>query len=318
MEDIARKIAHLQAEIRTLIEDRRDSKLLNDKMAALDHLEAEYANARDRENERLADALRLQDLGMEEPAFLRPSASNPALGTSNAAALARWNSVLTVWNVGQKWKTKAKHSKIIGDATRLLKKLEEKEAVQSEISDLRASLYALRQRKHLNENDAFLKRRLEEQLRIAEADMRAILARDVSTVNYSEEDMKFLLGLESGTVVRLMGKLGKAKPVDQLFTLDPYSGSMLWGDDRDATTITSAIIVDVAWGTDAMLHSKYVPDSQLRYSIKLTVSMAGSLHPLFIVAYTEEEFDLWTRGVRMVVEKLKGSPAYELTRVAQK
>eukprot|EP00762_Andalucia_godoyi_P003096 ANDGO_01118.mRNA.1 hypothetical protein len=307
MEDLTRSIAALQAQVKELVLQRAQSHVINEKLDHLDYLEQEYTKARARENMRLGDSLKLAEIGIDTPSFLVTGRPGDA-----SVAVARWNNVLTVWAVGQKWKAKAKQTKLLGDATALLKKLEQKEHVQEEISDLRASLYALRQRKNLSEAEMFVKKRLEEQLRRAESDMKALLTRDtveIESVRYSPEELRQMHKLESGCMLMMLAKQGKSKPLDQLFTLDPYTGSVLWGDDRNASVINSAVVTGVEWGPQAYLHTKFVSDAQLRYSIKLLVLQGGKEQVLHLVAYNQDEFDLWSKGVFTVVERLADSRA---------
>lgn len=311
MEEISRAIAAQQSEIRELVESGASASDIAARMAAVDRLESEYKAQKDRDKKQLTTAIEAQlaELSVAPVYTFHTDDADPA-------SVIRWNTVLAVWHVGQKWKQKTRQAKLRGEATRLLKKLEQKEALQSEICDLRAALYAMRQRKSLSDEDALIKRRLEEYLRIAGDDLKDVLQRDADAayVRYSDEEMSFVHRLESGCVLLLCEKEGKSKPVPQLFTLDPFSGCILWGDDRDAQEIHSGSVVGVEWGTAAMIHTKYIPDSQLRYCLRLRLGLrasdGGQRSHLSLVACNEDDFELWSRGVQLVMDRLRDSPVH--------
>jgi hypothetical protein len=152
----------------------------------------------------------------------------------------------------------------VGEASRLLSRLEVAQKRAEEIDELRSKLYGLRQRKSLSREDAFVRRRLEEQLREAESERYRLLKRDSVDVFFSRSELELVGPLENGSTLLKFTKGGSATPHPRFFTLDPYTGIVLWGGDRDAKTIKSAYVLNVVSGFHAQPSCRTIPEPQMR------------------------------------------------------
>jgi uncharacterized membrane protein YgcG len=193
-----------------------------------------------------------------------PSKDSDLLFHSHLRAVQRWNSILTVWNASRKWRIRTKSSRLVGEASRLLSRLEVAQKRAEEIDELRSKLYGLRQRKSLSRDDAFVRRRLEEQLREAESERYRLLKRDSVDVFFSRSELELVGPLENGSTLLKFTKGGSATPHPRFFTLDPYTGIVLWGGDRDAKTIKSAYVLNVVSGFHAQPSCRTIPEPQMR------------------------------------------------------